>query len=148
MLSFIWELYCMLHFFYLFKCLQFCTLGVWPVELWTSTCGRWAIEVFLFILGIYQKPLSLGFSKFLGETLSISLQNLGILLRCVNVPDLEYSDGWNPMWGCHLQLVKGLIQCQVRCKHLDEEMLYGEISFRWTSMRWTSQWVLISDDNS
>jgi len=58
-------------------------------------CHPLSAEVFLFISGIYCKALSLGFRQFLGETLSISLQNLRVSLRWINIPELEYSDGWS-----------------------------------------------------
>jgi len=38
------------------------------------------------------KALSLGFSEFLGRTLSISLQNLRVSLRCINIHDIKFSD--------------------------------------------------------
>ena len=140
---------CIVCFISLF-CLNFCNRALWMCDplSYDPMWSRWATKVFLSILDIYCKALSLGFSQFLGETLSVLPQDLRVLWRCVNIPDLGYSDGWNPMWGCHLQLLKGLIQCQVRYKPLDEEMLCGSISLRWTIMRWTLQWVLMYGDNN
>jgi len=92
MLLFIWELYRMFYFSHLFKFLQSCTTGVWPFELWTSVCSRWTIEVWFFILSARCKALSLCFSYFLSGTLSVSLQNLRVSLKRINIHDIEYSD--------------------------------------------------------
>jgi len=57
---------------------------------------RVAIELlkceFFFMLSTCCKALSLGSSQFLGGTLSVLLQNLRVLLRCINIHNIEYSD--------------------------------------------------------
>ena len=59
-----------------------CTPGVWPVQLCTSTCGHWAIELYIMFY-FFKVPILYGykpgFGLMLGKTLSILVQKILVL---------------------------------------------------------------------